>query len=190
MPRHTCPSTNKVAPAGYATVNFRGWKAAITDFGKWQKNPSEHNLQERQSSTSSIPYGECIVTLPVEPQIAQSQLQWREGGPSCSAGPTATGSRCIERGYRVRTVQVWSILLTRQIIVVGLVSAHKDESSRLDVRPRNRQGGDGGGFGTEDGLAQRGGDPLRLPKAQQLIRGPAAFGADSEGQRFQVVVGA
>src|SRR5271166_6014041 len=60
MPRHTCPSANRVAPAGYASVNFRGWKASITDFGKWQKKPSPHNLQERQSSTNSIPYGECI----------------------------------------------------------------------------------------------------------------------------------
>jgi CRP/FNR family transcriptional regulator, cyclic AMP receptor protein len=50
MPRHTCPSTNRVAPAGYATVNFRGWKASIVAFGKWQKKPSEHNLHERQLS--------------------------------------------------------------------------------------------------------------------------------------------
>src|SRR5208283_6017034 len=49
----------------FASVNFRGWKASITDFGKWQKKPSEHKLQERQSSTSSIPYGECITTLVV-----------------------------------------------------------------------------------------------------------------------------
>ena len=44
-------------------MNFRGWKASITDLGKLQKKLSECNLQERQFSTSSIPYGECIATL-------------------------------------------------------------------------------------------------------------------------------
>src|SRR5208283_5894883 len=90
MPRHTCPSVNRVAPAGYATVNFRDWKASITDFGKWQKKPSEHNLQERQSSTNSIPYGECMPLSLLEPHIAQSHSQWKEGARPCSDGPTPT----------------------------------------------------------------------------------------------------
>src|SRR5271165_1767211 len=80
MPRHTCPSANRVAPAGYASVNFRGWNASITGFGKWQKKPSEHNLQERQSSTSSIPYGECIDhPRSQKPQNARNRWQWRCG---------------------------------------------------------------------------------------------------------------
>src|SRR5208283_4616326 len=94
MPRHACPSTNSVAPAGYAIVNFSGWKASITGFGKWQKKPWEHSLQERQSSTSSIPYGECIATLPVGAHIAQSQSQWMDGNQLCSDGRLPPARAC------------------------------------------------------------------------------------------------
>src|SRR5271167_1576557 len=97
MPRHTCPSVNRVAPAGYATVNFRDWKASITDFGKWQKKPSEHNLQERQSSTSSMPYGECIATPLRNPIFAQSQSQSREEYQLCS--DRLTPARALSREH-------------------------------------------------------------------------------------------
>src|SRR5580704_16203778 len=103
MPRHPCPSTNSVAPAGYASVNFRGWKASIVDCCKWQKKPSEHNLQEGQSSTSSIPYGECIATLPVGSHIAHSPSQWMEEFQLCSERPTATGSRFYRKSIRGST---------------------------------------------------------------------------------------
>src|SRR5271157_2304456 len=123
MPRHTCPSTNRVAPAGYASVNFRGWKASITGFGKWQKKPSEQRLQERQSSTSSIPYGAFIATLGVAAQFAHCRSQWMKGDQLCSEGPTATGSRSIEGAYWFQRVQGWSILLSQQILVVASTGA-------------------------------------------------------------------
>ena len=47
-------------------MTFRDWKASITGLGKWQKKPSERNLQEAQSSTNAIPYGEFIAHFPVE----------------------------------------------------------------------------------------------------------------------------
>src|SRR5271165_201101 len=135
MPRHTCPSTNRVAPAGYATVNFRGWKASITDFGKWQKKPSEHNLHERQSSTSSIPYGECIATLLWKPHIAQSRSQWMEGNELCSDRLTATGSRFIERAYRAQKVQICSRLLIQQTILAAWSAARRARSLRVRATP-------------------------------------------------------
>src|SRR5208283_3597289 len=110
MPRHACPSTNRVAPAGYAAVNFRDWKASITDFGKSQKKPSEHSLQERQSSTSSIPYGECIATLPVgAPNCARaSRSGWKEINfaltgrlpPACALSRELTGFKRYKSGQK------------------------------------------------------------------------------------------
>jgi hypothetical protein len=46
-------------------VNLISWNASITVFGKWQKNPLEHSLQDKQSSTSAIPYGERIGFYPI-----------------------------------------------------------------------------------------------------------------------------
>src|SRR5271166_4640873 len=84
MPRHSCPSTNRVAPAGYASVNFRDWNDSITDFGRWQKKPWEQRLHERQSSTSSIAYGTFIATLGVTAQVAHCRSQWMKGDEPCS----------------------------------------------------------------------------------------------------------
>ena len=44
-------------------MNFSVWNTSMAGFGKEQKKPSEHSLQDKQFSTSSIPYGEGIATL-------------------------------------------------------------------------------------------------------------------------------
>ena len=100
-------------------MNFRGWKASITDFGKWQKKPSEHNLQERQSSTRSIPYGEFIATLPVEPHICAEPVAVDERGINLAlTGRLPLACAIIRAAYGVQQTQVCSILLTRQIILL------------------------------------------------------------------------
>jgi hypothetical protein len=55
-------------------VNLMSWKACITAFGKLQKKPLEHNLHERQSSTSAIPYGEFIASSLSRDPIATESL--------------------------------------------------------------------------------------------------------------------
>src|ERR1700758_394461 len=112
MPRHCCPSANRVAPTGYAIVTFRGWKASIADFGKWQKKPSRHNLQERQSSTSSKPYGECNRHPTArEPHVAQSQSV-RIWVNLALRGRLPLARGIIQGAYPVQQIQVWSKLLT------------------------------------------------------------------------------
>src|ERR1035438_7406128 len=51
----------------------------MSAFGRRQKKLSEQSLQARQFSTSSMPYGECIATLP------------ERGGPRVMAESMAEG---------------------------------------------------------------------------------------------------
>ena len=56
------------------------------------------------------------------------------------------------------------------------------------MRAGDGEGGDGGGFGAEDAGAEGDGRPCVGVKRDDFFRGPAAFGADGEGERPLTVV--
>src|SRR3569832_22086 len=62
MPRGFWPSTNRTAPAGYAAVNLIFSHASSDCLGRPQKKLSVRNLQMRQFSTNSRPYGDPTLT--------------------------------------------------------------------------------------------------------------------------------
>lgn len=78
-----------------------------------------------QSSTRSIAYGECAATLPVGAPLSRRA--------DCHRLARYRGS------IRVQRVQVWSEVLSQQIIVVALVSA--EDASQFEMKERHWIGG-------------------------------------------------
>ena len=85
----------------------------MSALGKRQKKPSEQSLQERQFSTSSIPYGECIARFLYQgAQVGAESLAVDRGTSIRSVVADRQGS-CPELWghYVAQRVQVCAILL-------------------------------------------------------------------------------
>src|SRR5215469_5375735 len=110
------------------------------------------------------------VVLPVPAPATTSRGPW-----TCSIASRWRSSGIIEAGRAVALLAIGSSIADPVVDVMC-------ESSQ--DRLRNRQGGDGGGFGAKDGRTQRGGNPACGGEGGDFVVGPAAFGANRERNRL------